>query len=108
MSSDSFLGIPFNISSYALLVHIICELINNDENYKGEKFVPGILTISLGDYHVYESHVDVVKEQINRVPFVFPQLNINKKISKIEDLNFEDISIINYKSHGTLKADMVA
>lgn len=108
MSVDSFLGIPFNISSYALLVHIICELVNNDETYKGEKYVPGILTMALGDYHVYEPHLEVVKEQLNRIPYAFPQLVINKKIITVQDLNFEDISIVNYKSHDSLKADMVA
>lgn len=111
MSADYLLGIPFNIASYALLVHIICELINNDETYTGEKFELGKLTIALGDYHVYESHVGVVKEQIQRVPYSFPQLKINKKISKLNDLekfNFEDIELINYKYHPALKADMVA
>lgn len=107
-SADCFLGIPFNIASYALLVHIICELVNNDLEYNGEKLVPGILTMSLGDYHIYEQHIEVVKEQINRTPYIFPQVKINKKITKIEDLNFEDISLLNYKSHESLKADMVA
>lgn len=107
-SADFFLGVPFNIASYGLLVHIICELINNDLSYSGEKFVPGMLTMSFGDYHVYEQHIEVVKEQIERIPYSFPQVTINKKITKIEDLNFEDISVINYKSHESLKADMIA
>lgn len=107
-SADTFLGIPFNISSYALLVYVICELVNNDENYKGEKLIPGTLTMSLGDYHIYEEHISAVNEQIGRIPYVFPQLKINKKILKIEDLNFEDICIENYKSHQTLKANMIA
>ena len=107
-SADTFLGIPFNISSYALLVYIICELVNNDPTYTDEKLIPGTLTMSLGDYHIYEEHIDAVKEQINRIPYLFPQLTINKKISKIEDLNFEDISIENYKSHQSLKAKMIA
>lgn len=108
MSVDSCLGIPFNISSYALLVYIICELVNNDENYKGEKLVPGVLTMALGDYHIYESHASVIKEQMSRVPYTFPQLVINKKITKVEDLNFEDIVVHHYKCHDALKADMVA
>lgn len=107
-SSDSFLGIPFNISSYALLVHIICELVNNDESYNGEKLIPGMLTISIGDYHIYEPHLSVVVEQIERIPCMFPQLVINKKIKKIDELNFEDLMLLNYKSHDGLKADMVA
>lgn len=108
MSADSILGIPFNIASYALLVHIICELVNNDPEYSGEKLVIGNLTMALGDYHIYEQHIEVAKEQITRDPYMFPQLRINKKINKIEELNFEDIEIINYKCHSILKADMVA
>jgi len=108
MSADFFLGVPFNIASYGLLVHIICELVNNDPDYVGDKFIPGMLTMSFGDYHVYEQHIEVVKEQIDRIPYAFPQVTINKKITKVEDLNFEDISLTNYKSHESLKADMVA
>ena len=107
-SVDFFLGAPYNITSYALLVHIICELVNNDENYKGDKLKVGNLTMSFGDYHIYESHVDVVKEQLTRMPYAFPQLKINKKITDVADLNFEDIEVVGYKCHPTLKADMVA
>lgn len=107
-SADEFLGIPFNIASYALLIHIICELVNNDPNYTSEKLIPGMLTMALGDYHIYEQHIEIVKEQIKRKPYAFPQLEINKKVTQIEDLNFEDIMLINYKSYKGLKADMVA
>lgn len=107
-SADFLLGIPFNIASYALLVNIICELVNNDPEYKGTPFVPCRLTMSLGDYHVYESHLDVVKEQISRKPFLFPTLKITKKVSNINDLKFEDILVTEYVSHPALKASMVA
>jgi dihydrofolate reductase/thymidylate synthase len=107
-SADEFLGVPFNIASYALIVHIICELVNNDPDYTGEKFQLGTLTMAFGDYHVYESHVDQINEQCNRIPYPFPQLKINKKITKIEDLNFEDLEIINYRCYPSIKADMVA
>lgn len=110
-SADFFHGIPFNIASYALLVHIICEIVNNDNTYFGNKFNLGNLTIALGDYHVYEPHFEIVDEQLKRKPYLFPQLKINKKISSIEDLNnleFSDIELINYKCHSTLKADMIA
>lgn len=110
-SADFFHGIPFNIASYGLLIHIICELINNDVSYTGDKFYPGNLTIALGDYHVYEPHFDIVKEQLKREPYLFPQLKINKKISSVDDLNnieFSDIELLNYNFYPTLKADMVA
>ena len=64
--------------------------------------------MSLGDYHVYEAHLDVVKEQINRKPYQFPKLKINKKVTNIKDLNFEDILVTDYTSHPALKAQMVA
>lgn len=107
-SADFFLGIPFNIASYALLVNIMCEMINNDSTYTGTKFVPGKLTMSIGDYHVYECHLDVVKEQVSRKPYAFPKLKINKKITRIEELNFEDIELQGYTCHPALKASMVA
>jgi thymidylate synthase len=110
-SADFFHGIPFNVASYALLVHIITELINNDETYTGEKFEVGKLTIALGDCHIYESHLELVKEQITRRPYLFPNIKINKKINNIDnlkDLFFEDIEIINYSHHNSLKANMVA
>lgn len=107
-SCDSFLGLPFNISSYALLVYIICELVNNDENYTGVKLRPGKLTISLGDYHIYKQHLEVVNEQILRIPYMFPKLSFNKKITKIEELEYSNLELINYRSHETLKAEMVA
>lgn len=107
MSADWILGEPFNIASYALLVYIICEIVNNDESM-GEKLVPGKLIISLGDVHVYESHLDVAKTQVERKPFPFPKIRFNKKIKKIEELNFGDIEILNYECHPPLSAQMVA
>ncbi len=70
--------------------------------------MPCRLTMSLGDYHVYEGHLDVVKEQISRKPFLFPTLKITKKVSNINDLKFEDILVTEYVSHPALKASMVA
>lgn len=107
-SADMFLGIPFNIASYALLVHIICALVNNSSDYTGNQLVPGNLTMVLGDYHIYEQHIKVVREQITRIPNAFPQLVINKKITSVEDLNYDDIVISNYKCYKSLKADMIA
>ncbi len=108
MSADWILGEPFNIASYAFLVYIVCELVNNDESFMGEKLIPGKLIISLGDVHVYESHLDVAKIQMERKPYPFPKIRFNKKVSKIEDLNFGDIEILNYECHPQLNVAMVA
>lgn len=108
MSADWILGEPFNMASYAFLTYIICELVNNDDRFTGEKITPGKLFISLGDIHVYESHLDAARIQTERKPFPFPKIRFNKKISKIEDLNFSDIEILNYECHPQLMAQMVA
>lgn len=107
-SADMFLGIPFNIASYALLVHVICESINNDESYKGNRYVPGVLTMSLGDVHIYESHYTQCIRQILREPFPFPMLKINKKLKSITDFTFEDVELVEYKHHPIITAKMVA
>jgi dihydrofolate reductase/thymidylate synthase len=107
-SADMFLGIPFNIASYALLVHILCETINNDETYTGNRYTPGTLIMSLGDAHVYESHYSECIRQILREPYAFPQLKINRKIKSITDFVYEDIELENYMCYPTIKAKMVA
>jgi thymidylate synthase len=111
-SGDWFLGVPFNIASYALLVYIVCNIVNNgmtgeQKELYGE-LVAGTLTMSFGDAHIYESHIDVVQEQLKRRPYRFPTLKINKSIKSISDLEFTDIVINDYMSHVALRADMVA
>jgi thymidylate synthase len=108
MSADWILGEPFNIASYAFMVYIFCELVNNDKTFTGEKLIPGKLIISLGDIHVYESHIDAAKIQVERKPFPFPKIRFNKKVTKIEDLDFGDFEILNYECHPQLNAKMVA
>ena len=99
-SNDFFLGNPFNIASYALLVHIFCELIGN--------LSPGNLIINIGDVHIYEEHIEPVKEQLSRIPYNFPQLEFKKKIKNINDIAFKDIKLINYNFHKRIKAKMIA
>ncbi len=105
-SCDYFLGVPFNIASYSLLVYMICEVINNDEHCK-YKYKPGELTMTLGDYHLYETHYEEAMRQLVRTPNEFPILYFNKKIYKIEDFKLEDIELINYNCWPEIKATMV-
>lgn len=106
-SCDYFLGVPFNIASYSLLVYMICEVLNNDENCK-YKYKPGELTMSLGDYHLYQTHYEEAMRQVIRTPNEFPTLYFNKKIHKMEDFKLEDIELVNYNCWPEIKAQMVS
>jgi thymidylate synthase len=99
-SGDVGLGVPFNIASYSFLTHILakhCDLIPEDFVY------------FLGNAHIYESHIDVLKEQVKRTPYSFPRISIAKKCENIEDYKIEDLEwITKYNCHETLKMKMVA
>lgn len=105
-SCDYFLGVPFNIASYALLVYMICEVLNNDDMCKFT-YKPGELTMSLGDYHLYETHFTEAYRQLIRIPNEFPTLSFNKKIYNIEDFTLQDIEISHYNCWSEIKAKMV-
>jgi thymidylate synthase len=100
-SADVGLGLPFNIASYAVLTYILGKLTN---------LKPKKLIITIGDAHIYENHMETLKEQITRTPFMFPKLHINsdKEYEKVEDFIIEDFIIDNYTYHETLKMDMIA
>lgn len=96
-SADMFLGVPFNIASYALFTHMIAQVCNLEV---------GELIITLGDAHIYENHVEQVKEQLNRKPLPLPELKLNPEIEVITDFGMEDIELVNYQSHEAIKAPM--
>ena len=100
-SADSFLGLPFNIASTSLLLSIIARLCNLE---------PEEVTISLGDCHIYESHIDAVMQQLDREPLDLPKLIIPefKSLEEVELSKFEDYKIIDYSNHGSIKAEMIA
>ena len=94
-SADYFLGVPFNIASYALLTHMFaqqCDLLPGDFVWTG------------GDTHLYTNHLEQAKLQLTREPNALPQLNIRRKPASIFDYQFEDFEIVNYQAHPGIKA----
>lgn len=98
-SVDSFLGLPYNIASYAVLNMLLAKLAN---------LTPGEIIFNGGDTHIYQNHFDQVTEQVSRVPFEFPNLIVPEisSIKDINDLSFEDFKLINYSHHSSIKAEM--
>lgn len=105
-SADMFLGVPFNITSYSLLVYMICEVLNNDPK-NSMKFKPDKLKISFGDLHIYQQHYDSVKLQLNNVPYHFPQIKFINNKTKLQDFVYEDIILENYFHHDKIKSEMI-
>jgi thymidylate synthase len=94
-SCDTFLGLPFNIASYALLVHMVAQQCN---------YEVGDFVWTGGDVHIYSNHIDQVNLQLTREPFPAPSLNLRRKPNSIFDYQFEDFEIVNYQSHPGIKA----
>ncbi|WP_108507982.1 thymidylate synthase [Polynucleobacter acidiphobus] len=94
-SADIFLGVPFNIASYALLTHMVAEQCN---------LQPGEFIWTGGDCHLYINHLEQVKLQLSRTPYPLPSLKIHRKPESIFDYQFEDFEIVGYESHPHIKA----
>jgi thymidylate synthase len=94
-SADIFLGVPFNIASYALLTEMVaqqCDLLPGDFVWTG------------GDCHLYLNHLDQAREQLSREPYPLPRLDLRRRPESIFDYRFEDIAIVGYQSHPHIKA----
>ena len=96
-SADIFLGVPFNIASYALLVHMVAQVC---------ELTPGEFIHTLGDAHLYKNHLEQTRLQLTREPKKLPQLILNHEIKNIFDFKFEDIQIAGYEPHPAIKAEV--
>jgi thymidylate synthase len=96
-SADMFLGVPFNIASYALFTHMLAQVCDLDV---------GELIINLGDAHIYNNHVEQVKEQLKRKPLPMPTLKLNSDVEVITNFEMDDVELVNYKSHDAISAPM--
>ena len=96
-SADVFLGVPFNIASYALFTLMIAQVCDMD---------PGEFIHSFGDVHLYSNHFEQAKLQLTRTPFALPQMKINTGVKNIFDFKFEDFKLMDYESHPAIKAQV--
>jgi thymidylate synthase len=96
-SADVFLGVPFNIASYALLIHMVAQVCNLEV---------GEYIHTIGDAHIYLNHMEQVKEQLKRQPLPLPKLLLNPDIKNIFDFKYEDVVIQGYQSHAAIKAEV--
>jgi thymidylate synthase len=96
-SADIFLGVPFNIASYALLTMIIA---------RSTGLKPGDFVHTLGDAHIYLNHVEQVRLQLTRKPFKLPEMIINPEVKDIISFRYEDFNLIDYVAHPNIKGEI--
>lgn len=96
-SADVFLGVPFNIASYALLTMMVAQVCN---------LQLGELIQLMGDTHLYLNHLEQAKLQLTRVPYPLPRMELNPLVTSIFDFGYEDFSLLNYQSHPRIKAEI--
>ena len=96
-TADLFLGVPFNIASYALLVIVLAQIL---------EVKPGEFIHTFGDAHIYENHVDQAREQLSREPRLFPQVKIDEKIKSLADFTPDLVVLENYDSHPAVKGEL--
>lgn len=96
-SADAFLGVPFNIASYALFTMMIAQVCN---------LKLGDFVHTFGDAHIYLNHIEQVQLQLSRTPFALPQVQINPEIKSIFNFKYEDFELLNYQSHSHIKGEV--
>ncbi|MEI9991199.1 MAG: thymidylate synthase [Rhizomicrobium sp.] len=96
-SADIFLGVPFNIASYALLTMMIAQVTG---------LAPGAFVHTLGDAHLYLNHIDQAREQLTRKPYPLPTMRLNPAVTSVFDFRYEDFTLENYRAHPTIKAEI--
>jgi len=94
-SGDIFLGVPFNIASYALLTQMVAQVCD---------LVPGDFVHTLGDAHLYSNHFEQAREQLARQPHALPKLVLNPDVRSLFDFRYDDVKIVDYVSHAAIKA----
>ena len=94
-SADVFLGVPFNIASYALLTHMLAQQVELEV---------GDLIWTGGDCHIYDNHREQVETLLGRAPFLYPSLRLRRRPASIFDYDFEDFEVVDYEHHPAIKA----